>query len=259
MRYFHTIFFIFLISVKIFGFLNDNIRLFLTIIIILNIIFSIFRIYKLDKRLEKVKKDFIKGKYCRNIFPFHENTPEKIKEILKESINNIEEKFYKVTSSQIENSVPRERIFCYELYHQLRLECQTYKFGVRFDISPELVKGKSMGYSEITNIPDFLFHREGTDVNFCILEVKAQLNKEKIKKDFETLSSFLNGKTKLLPYKIGIFLIFGYSFEEFIVLAKKMSLEKYNNDIIVMCKKSNKDGLIEKTLRDVNYIIRKNK
>ena len=38
-----------------------------------------------------------------------------------------------------------------------------------------------------------------------------------------------------------------------------MSLEKYNNDIIVMCKKSNKDGLIEKTLRDVNYIIRKNK
>ena len=39
MKYFHTIFFIFLISVKIFGFLNDNIRMFLTIIIILNIIF----------------------------------------------------------------------------------------------------------------------------------------------------------------------------------------------------------------------------
>ena len=214
--------------------------------------------YILDKRLEKVKKDFIKGKYCRNIFPFHENTPEKIKEILKESINNIEEKFYKVTSSQIENSVPRERIFCYELYHQLRLECQTYKFGVRFDISPELVKGKSMGYSEITNIPDFLFHREGTDLNFCILEVKAQLDKEKIKKDFETLSSFLNGKSKLLPYKIGIFLIFGYSFEEFVILIKKMSLDNYRSDIIIMCKKSNKDELIEKTLGDVVYMIKNN-
>ena len=258
MKYFHTIFFIFLISVKIFGFLNDNIRMFLTIIIILNIIFSIFRIYKLDKRLEKVKKDFIKGKYSRNIFPFHENTPEKIKEILKESINNIEEKFYKVTSSQIENSVPRERIFCYELYHQLRLECQSYKFGVRFDISPELVKGRAMGYSEINNIPDFLFHKEGTNINFCILEVKAQLKKDEIKKDFETLTIFLNGKIKLLPYKIGIFLIFGYPFEEFVILIKKMSLDNYRSDIIIMCKKSNKDELIEKTLGDVVYMIKNN-
>lgn len=255
MRYFHTIFFIFLISIKLFGFLNDNIKKFLIIIIILNIIFSIFRIYKLEKRLKKVREDFIKGKYSRSTFD--KNTPEKIKEILKESINNIQEKFYKVTSLQIKNSIPRERIFCSELYHQLRLECESYKFGVNFDISPKLLKDQSMGYNEMTNIPDFLFHKEGIDSNFCVLEVETQLDKEKIQKDFETLSSFLNGKNKLPPYKNGIFLIFGYSFEEFIILAKKMSLNNYREDIIIMCKKSNKDELIEKSLRDVNYIIKK--
>lgn len=115
-----------------------------------------------------------------------------------------------------------------------------------------------MGYSEINNIPDFLFHKEGTNINFCILEVKAQLKKDEIKKDFETLTIFLNGKIKLLPYKIGIFLIFGYSFEEFVILIKKMSLDNYRSDIIIMCKKSNKDELIEKTLGDVVYMIKNN-
>ena len=68
---------------------------------------------------------------------------------IKEAIEKIESKFYKIISANGKERI-RERVFCYELYHQLRL----IDFDCNFDIHSELDKA---GFYILMSFQTFYF------------------------------------------------------------------------------------------------------
>ena len=152
---------------------------------------------------------------------------------VKEAIEKIEKKFYNIISVNRGERI-RERVFCYELYHQLRL----IKFDCKFDIHGELDKS---GFYDVDVIPDFLFHKQGTDENYCIMEVKGEIRSNGICKDFNTLSKFLVEQKEIKAYRLAIFLLFNHSLEVFISFLKRnrrvIDLDKYSEKIVILCKK----------------------
>lgn len=103
-------------------------------------------------------------------------------------------------------SVYRERVYCYELYHQLRKKWDRTDFVINGEVDkaghPLLgclgVKGRK---------PDLLIHGPGDmDKNYAILEVKScEVDRRGIRKDLETLKFFRqHGR-----YKNAVFLIYG--------------------------------------------------
>lgn len=98
--------------------------------------------------------------------------------------------------------VYRERVYCYELFHQLR----TLPSRSEIIVTPEPDKRGHPLVSTNVN-PDFLFHRPGTmDRNLAILEVKmstARGNDQE--KDIATLDEFMSK----YDYYGGIWLVVG--------------------------------------------------
>lgn len=132
-----------------------------------------------------------------------------------------------------ENILPiyRERVYCYELYHQLRLALSNfegYSLGGEVDkshhplfIHPNLRNSK----------PDILFHKPGDmNGNLIIMEIKpiiAQLRG--IRKDLQTLSAFLH----YANYQHAIYLIYGgekNDLKKFINIVNRI-IENNENDI----------------------------
>ena len=76
----------------------------------------------------------VKGELKMEKKKFEDKTIEsEILKNIKEAIEKIEKKFYNIISVNCGERI-RERVFCYELYHQLRL----IKFDCKFDIHGEL-------------------------------------------------------------------------------------------------------------------------
>ena len=110
------------------------------------------------------------------------------------------------------NPVYRERVYCYELYHQMRMrwppqtQCRYLLNGEVDKRGHELMRrrGVSMNRS-----PDLLVHCPGfMDGNHAIIEVKPSIaSLEGIRKDLTTLALFRN----LADYQRGIYLIYGHS------------------------------------------------
>jgi hypothetical protein len=100
----------------------------------------------------------------------------------------------------------RERIYCYELYHQMRTEMENIQFSVPYVINGELDKAGT--YQGILLKPDFIFHIPGdTEHNLLAIEVKRgpQLKMLSLRKDISNLNFLINE----LGYEKGIMLIFG--------------------------------------------------
>jgi hypothetical protein len=115
----------------------------------------------------------------------------------------------------------RERAYCYELYHQMRLgwPCLGQQ-GLL--INGELDKSHHVLFKEASirdAKPDFLVHSPGNrEGNHTIIEVKKSDSGEaKWCNDIETIAAFMKKRTpeKYLPdYRHGIFLIFGNLFKD---------------------------------------------
>lgn len=179
---------------------------------------------------------------------YEDNTIEsKILKNIKGTIDKIEKKFYNIISVNGRERI-RERVFCYELYHQLRL----IKFDCKFDIHGELDKS---GFYDVNVTPDFLFHKQGSDDNYCIMEVKGELDSNGICKDFKTLSKFLGEQKEIKVYKLAIFLLFNQSLEAFINFLKRnrkvTNLDKYSEKIIILCKKDKNSEIETCTLGEI--------
>jgi len=126
--------------------------------------------------------------------------------VLEKATANLSVGYFRV---QLDGGDPvyRERVYCYELYHQLRCLWPKETF---FVLNGELDKKahpilKKLGADYAK--PDFLVHTPGSmDGNHAIIEVKSTSAKGKgIRKDLRTLTLFL---TKV-GYERGIYLIFG--------------------------------------------------
>src|SRR6266480_2763170 len=100
----------------------------------------------------------------------------------------------------------RERVYCYELYHQMR---SRWPRNCAYDLNGEVDKRSHpiLGELGVGGIPDLLVHQPGNMVgNYAIIEVKNALaNSSGIRNDLQKLSRFVS-KAK---YQRAIYLVYG--------------------------------------------------
>jgi len=105
--------------------------------------------------------------------------------------------------------VYRERVYCYELYHKLRLAMERRKvFHTRMYLNAEVDKAGTKYAENIGRLkPDFVLHRPGEGAhNIAVVEVKAaSAPLESVKEDFRKVKTFLQE----LNYFGGVSLIYG--------------------------------------------------
>ncbi|MBK0035868.1 hypothetical protein IBT47_26730 [Erwinia sp. S43] len=126
-------------------------------------------------------------------------------DILSQATQKIDGNYFSLPRYDDNNSL-RERHYCYELYHQMRLlwpsKCEYFLSG-EIDKRSHNFIGTLIGYNVI---PDFLIHVPGQMNNNTIIEVKtSELSSKGIEKDLKNLSVFI----EKIEYKRAIFLIFG--------------------------------------------------
>lgn len=101
------------------------------------------------------------------------------------------------------DSVYRERVYCYELYHQMR---RLWPEDEPYRLNGEVDKRNHPYFQDPTQPkPDMIVHRPGTGDNFAAVEVKAAgAENRKITKDLRTLALFAK-----VGYRRLIYLIYG--------------------------------------------------
>lgn len=132
-------------------------------------------------------------------------------QILSEATASIESTYFHL---QLDGGDPiyRERVYCYELYHQMRTRWPRESI---FILNGEVDKAahpilRKLGADHVK--PDLLVHQPGfMSGNHAVIEVKSSDASPKgIKKDIENLSLFI----KAVGYKRAIYLIYGYGADE---------------------------------------------
>jgi len=124
-------------------------------------------------------------------------------EQLKNATAKIDSQFFKLSrAGYCEEQIFRERVYCYELYHQLRY---TIDDNFPYQLNGEVDKrGHSFIKGEFK--PDFIVHIPGDmKNNLAVIEVKpTNAEKVKIKEDIDKFKVFLEA-----DYYKAIMLIYG--------------------------------------------------
>ena len=120
----------------------------------------------------------------------------------------IEKYYHQVPVAGIRDPVFRERVYCYELYHQLR-NVLGDNFPYKLYGEVDKVGHPTIQYFLGAKKPDFVIHVPGDMThNLVVIAVKSVMVKDKLyklKKDLRTLQGFLD-KAK---YYRGIMLVYG--------------------------------------------------
>lgn len=98
----------------------------------------------------------------------------------------------------------RERVYCYELYHQLRSQ---WPSGCAFFLNGEVDKSAHPYFVDDGGAPkpDFIVHVPGTGTNYAVVEVKsAMVDADGIREDIEKLVRF-----RRLGYERAFYLFYG--------------------------------------------------
>jgi hypothetical protein len=134
---------------------------------------------------------------------------EHLSQILHEATAAIGQEYFRLP---IHGDAPvyRERVYCYELYHQMRLRWpgdSPYRLNGEVDKSAHpYFEGRDGGKPK----PDLLVHQPGGGrYNHAVIEVKSVVGQD-IQKDLETLSLFRNQ----LGYERAILLIYGVRLDD---------------------------------------------
>ena len=133
----------------------------------------------------------------------------KLLDVLKSSINAIEKQYYDFQVAGNDEPIKRERVFCAELYHQMRLRFESIEYGINIepDKKSHPIIEKFCGPID----PDLVVHRVGCmgpEDNLAVIEVKSSTGDltSGIEKDLKTINcmtSIQNG------YYGGIIIVFG--------------------------------------------------
>ncbi len=169
-------------------------------------------------------------------------------EMIKSAINNIDKDYYHLKT--IDGNKVRERVFCYELYHQFRI-LSGDKNPFRFNGEPDK-RGNSQFRTNHQRNPDFIFHVPGKmENNTYVIEVKGKYLNSEVLKDFKTIDIFITHYN----YKIGLFIIYNYSLDRFSSLINENKKDfiniKNKKKIKVLCKKSASAPIEESTLFNI--------
>ncbi len=130
-----------------------------------------------------------------------------VDKLIRSATERIDAPYFQLPIAGKEDPIYRERVYCYELYHQLRL---LWPRDSKYALSGEVDKS---GHPLIRNNgldkrkPDLLIHVPGNmENNLLVLEVKPVTgDPEGIKKDLKTLTAF----RRYGRYERAIFLIYG--------------------------------------------------
>ncbi len=99
--------------------------------------------------------------------------------------------------------VYRERVYCYELYHQLRVRWP----DTNFRLNGEIDKGGHPYFADDEGAPkpDMLVHIPGGGTNYAAVEVKSSRSRaQEVEKDITTL-----GRMRAHGYQRAIYLVYG--------------------------------------------------
>ncbi|NUM44678.1 MAG: methionyl-tRNA formyltransferase-like protein [Anaerolineales bacterium] len=125
---------------------------------------------------------------------------------LLEATSNIDLHYFQLPVAGREEPIYRERVYCYELYHQLRSYLPTdfsYKLDGELDKVGHPIIHKAVGPVK----PDFLVHERGEmNKNLVVIEVKPiNASVDGVRKDITTLCGFLSHAR----YYRAIYLVYG--------------------------------------------------
>ncbi|MGO3244546.1 MAG: hypothetical protein ACTIKU_14865 [Halomonas sp.] len=116
----------------------------------------------------------------------------RLTELLAQAAAAIPRQYFQLPVDGQEDPIYRERVYCYELYHQLRSiwprDCG-YSLGGEVDkAGHRLIRGNDLDSAK----PDFLVHVPGhMDGNHAVIEVKpVHATNKAIRADIETLRNF---------------------------------------------------------------------
>ncbi|MCC3359422.1 hypothetical protein [Bacillus sp. REN16] len=153
------------------------------------------------------------------------------------ALDNVGKEYYKVKTTYGE--IVRERVFCYELYHQMRMIQDKYEL-TNISLSAEIDKRGHNGFKRRDQKnPDFVFHQYGTfKRNEIVIEVKGSLGRG-IFKDFETLSVYCNR----YQYKHAYFILYNSNVNQLIDYISankeyaKQRIKWLMSHVTIICKK----------------------
>ena len=115
-----------------------------------------------------------------------------IEQLIADATENIERNYFQLPIDGQEEPVYRERVYCYELYHQLRShwpDNTNYELSGEVDKSGHpLIRGNNLDNVK----PDLLVHIPGDmEGNHTIIEVKPiNAKRDGLSKDLSTLTAF---------------------------------------------------------------------
>lgn len=131
--------------------------------------------------------------------------------LLRHSLLQVDASYFRLLTTYRRLGIVRERLFCYELYHQMRnLMTQHHILSLHGEIDK---RGHTDFAQQHRRNPDFVFHIPGThEGNLIVVEVKGELTKRnQVHKDFETLLVFASS----YGYKSGVFILYNHTLGEF--------------------------------------------
>ena len=142
---------------------------------------------------------------------------ETFSDLLKEASKEVTEDYFKLPfagqNDEVEHAY-RERVYCYELYHQMRCLWSRFHNPDKLTLTAEVDKRGHkhfIGTLLDSKIPDVLVHVAGNmQNNHAVVEVKtAKATREKLSEDLIKLNDFMSMASG--AYRHGILLIFGAS------------------------------------------------
>jgi hypothetical protein len=145
--------------------------------------------------------------------PEIQHTRDSIREyvdLVKHALTRIAPHYFRLPTTYMRTGIVRERLFCYELYHQIRSSMLPHH---ELSLHGEIDKRGHADFAEEDRVnPDFVFHVAGTHFrNTLVIEVKGtDRYREGILKDFKTILNFIN----IYGYRAGIFILYNHSFAE---------------------------------------------
>ena len=142
--------------------------------------------------------------------------------ILRQATANVDSMYFKLIQYEADD-VYRERVYCYELYHQMRCVWDYDDFILNGEVDKAghpALEGSKVARAK----PDFLVHYPGCMLkNDTVIEVKStNAANGPIKTDLTNLAEFKNK----VAYKRAIFLIYGSGFSNKYWIDKVSSIAK---------------------------------
>ena len=133
--------------------------------------------------------------------------PDKYLQLLYHAMENVKSSYKQIQCAGSPGTKYRERVYCYELYHQMRILQDKDEQNYPLAINGEIDKN---GHNIISNAfnPDFIIHEQGTMNNLCVIEVKVSNKKTGIQKDLHTLICMLH----CYQYQYGVLIFAGVEY-----------------------------------------------